>query len=52
MLINRWSTMLNDVVLLDTADLAAGPVAIARLPMRVNSGIHTLWVDEAELDDL
>ncbi len=49
MLVNRWNTMLNDLVIVDTADLAAGPVATASLPMRLPSGVHTLWVDEAEL---
>jgi carotenoid cleavage dioxygenase-like enzyme len=49
MLVNHWDTMLNDLVILDTADLAAGPVATASLPMRVHSGIHTLWIDETDL---
>jgi carotenoid cleavage dioxygenase len=51
MLVNRWDTMLNDLVIVDTADLAAGPVATASLPMRVHGGIHTLWIDEAEVID-
>ena len=47
LLVNRWDTMLNDLVIVDTADMAAGPVATASLPMRLHSGIHTLWIDEA-----
>ena len=47
MIVNRWDTNLNDLVIVDTADLAAGPEATASLPMRLHSGIHTLWIDDA-----
>jgi carotenoid cleavage dioxygenase len=49
MIVNRWATMLNDLVILDTADLSGDPVAVASLPMRVHSGIHTLWIGDDEL---
>ena len=38
--------MLNDLLILDTADLAAGPVATLHLPLRLRSGIHGTWVPE------
>ncbi|MGF6506151.1 carotenoid oxygenase family protein [Paraburkholderia sp. 32] len=49
MLVDRWNTMLNDLVIVDTADLGAGPVATVSLPMRLPTGVHTLWLDNAEL---
>jgi carotenoid cleavage dioxygenase len=45
-LANNWTTMLNDLLILDTADLAAGPVATLHLPLRLRSGIHGAWVPE------
>ena len=38
-------TMLTDLVVLDTDDLPAGPVAVVRLPFRVRPGTHGTWVD-------
>ncbi|WP_051744745.1 carotenoid oxygenase family protein [Streptomyces yerevanensis] len=45
-LANNWTTMLNDLLILDTAELAAGPVATLHLPLRLRSGIHGTWVPE------
>ncbi|WP_433920428.1 carotenoid oxygenase family protein [Streptomyces canus] len=45
-LANNWTTMLNDLLILDTADLAAGPVATLHLPLRLRAGIHGAWVPE------
>jgi carotenoid cleavage dioxygenase-like enzyme len=45
-LTDRWDKMLNELVILDTSDLAAGPIATVRLPLRVHFGIHGTWVPE------
>ncbi|XVQ07133.1 carotenoid oxygenase family protein [Spirillospora sp. CA-255316] len=45
-LANNWTTMLNDRVILDSTDLAAGPLATLHLPLRLRSGIHGTWVSE------
>lgn len=38
------STELNDLLVFDAADITAGPVAKARLPLRIPSGFHGTWV--------
>jgi carotenoid cleavage dioxygenase len=43
-LVNRFETMLNELVLLDARDLAAGPMAVIKLPVRLRNGIHGNWV--------
>ncbi|MER6085471.1 carotenoid oxygenase family protein [Streptomyces sp. NPDC001833] len=45
-LVNDWDTMLNDLLILDTANLAAGPVATLHLPLRLRGGPHGSWVPE------
>lgn len=42
--------MLTDIVILDTADLPKGPVAIIELPFRLRNGIHGSWVDSKDLE--
>jgi carotenoid cleavage dioxygenase len=38
----------SDLLILDTADLGAGPVATVRLPFRIFGQVHGCWVaDEA-----
>ena len=37
----------SDLVVLDARDLAAGPVALAKLPVRVPDGFHGAWVGDA-----
>lgn len=41
--------MLSQVVVVDTAKMAEGPVAIIELPFRLRSGIHGTWVMADEL---
>jgi carotenoid cleavage dioxygenase-like enzyme len=42
--LSHFDTMLSSLAILDTADLAAGPVARILLPFRLKSGIHGSWV--------
>jgi carotenoid cleavage dioxygenase len=35
----------SELVVLDTRDLAGGPVARLRLPVRMRLGIHSTWID-------
>jgi carotenoid cleavage dioxygenase len=42
--LSHLDTMLSSLAILDTADLAAGPVARILLPFRLKSGIHGSWV--------
>jgi hypothetical protein len=44
--LSHFDTMLSSLAILDTADLAAGPVARILLPFRLKSGIHGSWVNE------
>ena len=43
-LVNRFETMLNDLLLFDARELAAGPIATIKLPMRLRNGVHGNWV--------
>lgn len=40
----------SEVVVLDAADVAAGPVCRVLLPVRVPNGFHACWVPAADLD--
>ncbi|MEO6339680.1 MAG: carotenoid oxygenase family protein [Caulobacteraceae bacterium] len=40
----------SELAILDTADLAAGPVAIVRMPFRLHGQVHGSWVSAAELE--
>lgn len=41
---NRKDKMLSEIVVLDTAKIPQGPVAIIELPFRLRGGIHGSWV--------
>jgi len=41
----------SEVVILDAADVAAGPIGRVLLPVRVPIGFHALWVREDQLDN-
>lgn len=47
-LINRHDEVRSDLVILDTAHLDDGPVAIARLPFRMKNALHGSWADASE----
>jgi carotenoid cleavage dioxygenase len=43
----RGATGTSDLAILDAGDLGAGPVALARLPVRVPDGFHGAWLGAA-----
>ena len=43
-LVNRFETMLNDLLVFDTADLPGGPIATVKLPIRLRNGVHGNWL--------
>jgi carotenoid cleavage dioxygenase-like enzyme len=47
--VSRVSKNRSDLVILDAADIAAGPVATLRLPVKVRASFHGTWVPEATL---
>jgi carotenoid cleavage dioxygenase len=49
-LVNRFETMLNDLLVLDTLRIAAGPIATIKLPIRLRNGVHGNWVPHHLLD--
>jgi carotenoid cleavage dioxygenase len=49
-LVNRFDTMLNDLLVLDTLRIAAGPIAAIKLPIRLRNGVHGNWVPQHLLD--
>ncbi len=49
MLVNRLKEMRNDLAVLDAQKIEAGPVALIRLPTRVRSTFHGMWVPATAL---
>ncbi|MDH6219591.1 carotenoid oxygenase family protein [Streptomyces pseudovenezuelae] len=47
-LVNRLDEVRSDLVVLDTADITAGPVASARLPFRMKNALHGDWAGVEE----
>jgi carotenoid cleavage dioxygenase-like enzyme len=47
--VSRVSKMRSDLVILDARNLAAGPVATLKLPVRVRASFHGTWVPESAL---
>jgi carotenoid cleavage dioxygenase len=45
-LVNRYDTMLNDLLVLDAMRLEDGPIASIKLPLRLRNAIHGNWVAE------
>src|SRR5580700_10529415 len=48
-LVNRLSQLRSELAILDAQRLHEGPVALARLPTRVRSTFHGMWVPAAAL---
>lgn len=49
-LVNRFDTMLNDLLVLDTLKIVDGPIAVIKLPIRLRNGVHGNWVPQHLLD--
>lgn len=49
-IINRFPAGISELVILDTADLEAGPVATIRVPLHIRPTFHGLWVSDRELE--
>jgi carotenoid cleavage dioxygenase-like enzyme len=47
--VSRVSKMRSDLVILDARNVAAGPVATLKLPVRVRASFHGTWVPESAL---
>jgi hypothetical protein len=43
--------MLSSILVLDTAALERGPIAIIELPFRLRAGIHGSWVPAGDLPE-
>jgi len=48
---NRRDVKLSCILILDTATLEDGPIAIVELPFRLRAGIHGSWVPASEFAD-
>ena len=46
-IVGRRAENRTDLVVLDARDVAAGPVAVCRFPLRVHEGFHGTWVPAA-----
>ena len=44
LVVHRLAELRSDLVILDTADIASGPVAEIALPFRLRRGLHGTWV--------
>ena len=49
-LVNRMKEMRSDLAVLDARDIEAGPVALIRLPTRIRSTFHGMWVPAKALE--
>jgi carotenoid cleavage dioxygenase-like enzyme len=49
-LVNRFAENRSDLVVLDAQDLAAGPVAVVKLPIRVRATFHGVWAPRRALE--
>jgi len=48
-ILNRPLELRSELVILDTRKLTAGPIARAKIPVRMRLGIHSTWIDGALL---
>lgn len=49
--VNRASTSISYIVIIDTAKIEDGPIAIVELPFRLRSGIHGSWVPAGDFPE-
>jgi carotenoid cleavage dioxygenase len=50
-IVNRVPTRTSEIVVLDSMDLAKGPLARIRVPVTLRSGIHAAWIPGSRLLD-
>jgi carotenoid cleavage dioxygenase-like enzyme len=48
-IVNRLAENHSDLAILNASDIAAGPIALLTLPVRVRSTFHGMWVSENTL---
>jgi carotenoid cleavage dioxygenase len=48
-LVGRRAENRNDMIILDALDIAAGPMAILKIPFRLRYGFHGTWIPASEL---
>jgi carotenoid cleavage dioxygenase-like enzyme len=48
-LLNNYAEMTSELVILDTKDISK-EVALVKLPIRLRTGLHGNWVDDADVD--
>jgi carotenoid cleavage dioxygenase-like enzyme len=48
-IVNRLAENHSDLAILNASDIAAGPIALLTLPVRVRSTFHGMWVSERAL---
>jgi len=48
-IVNRLDANHSDLAILDATNIAAGPVAVLHLPVRVRSTFHGTWVPAGTL---
>ena len=39
----------SELAILDASDITKGPIARARLPHKISSGVHATWVEHSQL---
>ncbi|KAF7552061.1 hypothetical protein G7Z17_g4582 [Cylindrodendrum hubeiense] len=49
-LLNHLDVLRNDIVILDALNIAAGPVATIKLPLKLRLGLHGNFVDERDIE--
>jgi carotenoid cleavage dioxygenase len=48
--VNRVAEMRSDIAILDAKDIAAGPIALIRMPTRIKASFHGQWVPAETLE--
>jgi len=50
-LLNHLDVLRNDIVILDALNVAAGPVAVIHLPLKLKLGLHGNFVDHRDIEE-
>lgn len=51
MIVTLLDEQRSDLLLIDASDIAAGPIATVRLPIRLRPGLHGFWASRNYLDE-